>query len=281
MDSSHDGRGLAKESASSNRSSKRDAPLAPTSPPHTKHYPSRMGYLGPGEQPYQGYVPGSGYAVYPDVYSQPHRYSRHGTLKRTGCSIFMRSLIACSCIIVTGIFIAILVVAIALNPNHPIYKINSLSVVNFNTTPTLTGEWDTIFSIENPNSKLKGHFPDFKVDIIHKYDVIAVGYKTGFDLDKHEEKQIDVKASSNVTIASVMPDQKLKLDEIVKEREIGSMMFALRISSLPSFKSSVVTAMGGVELAICDGLKVVFQNNTGTGTLDNGGNPVLCYTYVQ
>ena len=163
--------------------------------------------------------------------------------------------------------------ALVLRPEYPIYKVVSLSVEDFNTTTTLAGKWNTVVMVENPNEKLRGFFSDFKVDLLYERDGIARGYAPGFELGKHEKKQLEVKASSS-NVADV------DLDGMAEEQGTGSITLTVRISSLAAFKSSSVSTRGEMAVATCKGLKVVFQNNSANGTLDNGGKPIDCQLYT-
>ncbi|CAJ1883163.1 unnamed protein product [Sphenostylis stenocarpa] len=286
MDPSHDGKGSQKESFSKGSSSHMydDGPPPMAAPPNTMYYSPGMGYP-PGVHappPHQGYPPG--YAPYPNDYppqqayhypagpyfSNPPTYHNDG-----GARAFVRGFILCSCLIFTGLFFATLVLALLLHPHLPVYTVNSLSVTNFNISTTLTADWNTTFSIQNINDKLNGFFSDLKVDLLHKDDMIAVSYVSDFAMDKNEVKRFDVKPSSN---GFLFPSWDL--DNMAKEKESGSITFVLRITSMVAFKSSTMSTRSALVLALCDDLKVVFQNNTGNGALDNGGKPISCQLYI-
>lgn len=184
----------------------------------------------------------------------------------------------CSCFIFTGFFVLTLIAALSLHPQFPVFKVVSLSVSNFNTSSILTGDWNISVTAENPNTRLKGYFLDFKVDVVHDNNELAMSLVPDFELEKHEQKQMDVKASSN----NVVSFQKWDLDKMSNERQSSSnsIMFGVRVSSLAEFKSTSFATRSTRMLAICEGLKVVFQNNTGNGSLDNGGNPATCQLYM-
>lgn len=185
----------------------------------------------------------------------------------------------CSCILFTSFFVATLVMALMLHPQLPVYKVSSLTVTNFNTNATLTGDWDINIMVQNPNDRLRGYFSGFKVDVVHENDDVAVSYVPDFELDKKEEKIMGVKASSSNVVNGVS-FQKWDLDEIATEKKSGSITFEVRVSSMTAFKSTSLSTRSSGMLAICEGVKVVFQNNTGTGTMDNGGKPVNCQLYI-
>lgn len=308
MDSSNHGRAAPpKESSSSDHqrsSSNTDSspptqpvsspPPQPVAPPHTMHYPPRgtAGYPGHGNYPppYPPYPPPPGYPPYPNEYSHynnnyhpgapyygaPQPYHSGGGGGGRG---FVRGFIMCSCIIFTGFFIATLVTALLLHPELPVYKVSFLSVSNFNTTPVLSGDWNVSVTVQNPNDRLRSYFSDFKVDLVHVKDMVAVSYVPDFVLDKHEQKQMDVRATSS-NGANGVSFQRWDLDAMATEKESGSLTFTLRMSSMAAFKSSSVSTKNTLLVANCVGLKVVFQNNTGNGALDNGGKPINCQLYM-
>ncbi|KAJ1376686.1 hypothetical protein SESBI_49668 [Sesbania bispinosa] len=288
MDSSHHERGPPKESSSENSSS--PLPPPPVAPPHTMYYPQGgIGYP-PGQahpQPYP--YPPPGYAPYGPNHQPHHPYnyppppSYYGAPPQTyhshgGGRAFIRGFVMCSCLLFTTFFLVTIVMALVLHPQLPIYKVSSLSVTNFNTTPVLSGDWNISIAIENPNDRLKGQFSDWEVDLTCGNGVVAVSYVPEFELEKKEVKQLEMKTSSNG--ANGMSFQKWDIDAMEKRRQFGAVMFIVRVSSMVTFKTSTMTTRSTMIVAICDDLKVVFQNNTGTGTLDNGGKPVDCMLYL-
>lgn len=168
--------------------------------------------------------------------------------------------------------------ALMLRPELPVYKVLSMSVANFTTTPTLSGEWGTKMSIENPNVKLKAYFSDFRVDVIYKDSVVAMNYARGFALNTKEVREMEVKGSTTQANESVL--EKTTKGDMEKDRAMGFVTLTLRVASINAFESGSFSTRTKEVVAICEGLKLVFQNNSTTGTLDNGGNPVLCQLYV-
>ncbi|XP_047170012.1 uncharacterized protein LOC124838457 [Vigna umbellata] len=261
-----------------------DGPQSPTmaAPPNRMYYSPGMGYEPP-PMPLQGYPPR--YDPYPnDCHPQPQVYhypagpyfsdppTHHDTGKNKA---FVRGFLIFCCVILTGLFVATLVMALMMHPKLPAYTVNSLSVSNFNASTTLTADWNTTFSIQNVNDKLNGFLSGFKVDLLHKNDVLAMSYVPDFELDKKEVKRINAKMSS-IGFSFLTPD----MHEMAKEQASGSVSLILRIASMVEFKSSTFNTRMSLVLAICDGLKVVFQNNTGNGALDNGGKPISCQLYM-
>lgn len=170
-----------------------------------------------------------------------------------------------------------LTLALVLRPELPAYKIASLSVTNFSTTPTLAGEWDAKVTIENPNDKLVAYFSHLKVDVVYKDGVVAVNHAPGFVLNTKEKVDMDAKGSSNGANGDMVG--KATMDDLVKEKGSGSVTFGLRVSSMNMFKSGSISTRSEEIVAICEDLKVVFQNND-AGTLDNKGKPNECQVYI-
>ncbi|GAU17497.1 hypothetical protein TSUD_340400 [Trifolium subterraneum] len=279
--------GKSHKSKSKNKASTSEPSPPPVAAPHTMYYQSSPGY--PGPPPYPGYpppphgyppYPPQGYNNYPGqihapYYSANPNYHHHGD----GGAGFIRGFIMCSCFIFTGFFVSTLIIALMLHPQLPIYSVNSLSVANFNTNPMLTGDWNISISVHNPNDRLKGYFQEFKVDIVHESNEIAASAVPNFELEKEEQKQMDVRASSN-NGAIAVSFQKWDLDKMSKERSSGSLMVGVRIASMTEFKSPSLTTRSTGMLASCQGLKVVFQGATGNGMLDNKGIPINCTIYM-
>ncbi|XP_058740753.1 uncharacterized protein LOC131613052 [Vicia villosa] len=262
----------------------------PVAAPHMMYYqPGPGGYPhGPPPPPFHPYPPPPhGYPPYPPQPQGYNNYPGHAPYypphqnyhSDVGSRSFLRGFIMCSCFIFTGFFVSTIIMAFMLHPQLPVYKVSAMSVENFNTSSVLTGDWSISLTVQNPNTKLNGLFSDFKVDVVHGTNEIAMSFVPDFQLEKHEQKQMDVKASSN-NGGNVVSFQKWDLDKMSNEKLSGSIKFGLRVSSMTEFKSTSMTTRSMIMMFICDSLKIVFQNNTGTGTLENGGIPVECKIYT-
>ncbi|MED6124459.1 hypothetical protein PIB30_059064 [Stylosanthes scabra] len=264
-----------KEHSPSTSSSSNNAwgPPPPNMPYH--NYPPQP-YPPPGPP---GYPPPPPYQPYPPPpYDHDHHHQHHNNYyahqpydyppNRDAGRGFIRGFILCSCIMFTAFFIVTIVVALAMHPSLPKYQITSMSVDNFAAANTLTGNWYTTILVENPNDKLTGYFGDFKVFVEHKGRELTGGYAPGFVLPRNEKKQFSVNTpASNF---GNFPD----LDAMAKERASGSVTFDVTITSVTELKSSSVSTNPESLTAVCEGLKLVFQNNSTAGTLEN--RPVDC-----
>ncbi|XP_027364269.1 uncharacterized protein LOC113871376 [Abrus precatorius] len=254
----------------------------PYPPPHPMCYPPTGYPTGQNPNPYaypQGYTsyptgyPGYQYPPNAPYYGPPPtpHTSRAGTR-------FYRSFILCCCTILTCLFLASFIIALVLRPELPVYKVVSFSVTNFSTSPALAGQWDSKLTIENPNDKLVAYFSDLKVDVLYRDALVDVNYARGFVLNRNAKVDVDVTGSSSEVDAHMF--EKSTMDELIKERGTGSVTFALKVSSMNVFRSGSISTRNAEVVAICEGLKVVFQNNNSNGTLDNGGKPIECQLYV-
>ncbi|KAE9600051.1 hypothetical protein Lal_00045600 [Lupinus albus] len=239
-----------------------------------------MGYdldPGHGEQQYEGYTPRPGQvyeanAGYSNMYPASaieYNYLYHPP-QNNKCCICTKRIMMCLCVILAILLVLFLLSPMALYPETPEYNVSSMTVVNFNTKPTLTGEWDTTLTIYNPNTREASNFSDFKVDILHMDEVIAEGNSAGFELAKTEHKVLEVKVS---TINST----NLQLGQLKNERERGIVTVDLRISTVPIFKQSKYDE-GLKAMAYCRDMKIVFPNSTiGNGLLENGQFCTIIY----
>ncbi|TKY53155.1 Late embryogenesis abundant protein, LEA-14 [Spatholobus suberectus] len=221
------------------------------------------------------------YPQYPTGYHYPQTTPYYGPPPTTSAGTrFYRSFIICSCVVLTCICLSSLALALVLRPELPVYKVVSMSVTNFTTTPTLAGQWGAKITVENPNDKLVAYFTDFKVDVAYKDGVVAVNHAPGFVLNRNDKVEVDVTGLSNQASGSVL--EKTMMEDLVKERGTGSVTFALRVFSVNMFKSDSFSTRSKEIVAVCESLKVVFQNNNNaTGTLDNGGKPVECQIVLE
>ncbi|KAK7392680.1 hypothetical protein VNO78_21124 [Psophocarpus tetragonolobus] len=247
-------------------------------PPQNTTYPNHpppMYYPNPNV-PYPQYQNTYPYH-YPQTapyYGPPPTYQNSGFGAR-----FVRSFIVCFIMILTFFFLISLIVSLVLRPELPVYKVASLSVTNFTTTPTLTGQWDIKITVENPNEKLVGYFSDFRVDVMFKDGIMAISHASGFVLGTKNHSDVHVEGFSNQAIVTMM--EKATMDDLVKERGTNSVTVTLRVSSVNMFKAGTFSTRRAAMVALCNGLTLVFQNtNATTGALDNKGGPVQCQLYI-
>ncbi|KAK7345228.1 hypothetical protein VNO77_15819 [Canavalia gladiata] len=288
-------------------------PPPPSSPPSTQHTSEKNANLTPASPlpitaysthpppyppPYPMYYPPPGYPMgqNPNPHAYPHGYAYYTNTYPAGyhypptnvyygppptssaSSRFYRSFILCSCMLLMCFFLFSLIVTLALRPRLPVYKVASFSVTNFSTAPTLTGQWNMKITIENPNEKLVAYFSDLKVDVAYKDGVVAVNYASGFVLNRNDQVDMSVTASPKQAERDMI--EKNTMEDLVKDRGTGSVTFSLKVSSVNMFKSGSYSTRSLEVVAICEGLKVVFQNNNPSGTVDNGGKPIECLLYV-
>ncbi|CAJ1967253.1 unnamed protein product [Sphenostylis stenocarpa] len=252
-----------------------DAPpptnMYPTHPPPPMYYPHPQGY----PQYHNAYPPGYHYPQPAPYYGPPPSYESSSS----SCARCCRSLLSCFIMIVALLFLMTILLALMLRPQLPVYKVSSFAVKNFTTSPTLAGQWDIKMAMGNPNDKLITFFSDFKVDIGYKDGVVAISRASGVALNTKEHADVDMRGLFDHGNGNSL-DKKIK-DDLVKERGTDSITFTLRVSSMVVFKSGSVSTRSEEIMAVCDGLKIKFQNNDATdGELDNKGNPIQCLLYV-
>ncbi|KOM33990.1 hypothetical protein LR48_Vigan02g014000 [Vigna angularis] len=224
----------------------------PTHPPPPMYYPNPHAYPHPYPN---AYPPGYHYPAPAPYYGPPPPYERRSS---SSCARCCRSFFMCCLLLLTISFLMSLFLALALHPQLPEYKVVSLSVTNLTTQPTLGGQFDTKISIENPNDKLVGYFSDFKVFMSYKDGVVAADAAPGLSLNTKSQTEVIVRGLFN---QGNRLEPKL-MDDLVKERGTDSVTFSLRMSSLIVLKSHTFTTKSEELLAICDGLKVKFQDNS-------------------
>ncbi|KAK7355005.1 hypothetical protein VNO80_14250 [Phaseolus coccineus] len=256
-----------------------DYPPPPTTTTYPTHPPPPMYYQNPHYPQYpNAYHPHPGYH-YPQpapYYAPPPSYERSSS---SSCARCCRSFISCFLMIMTLFFLMSLLLALTLHPQQPEYKVASLSVTNFTTQPILGGQWDAKISIGNPNDKLVSYFSDFKVDMSYKDGIVGVNHAPGLALNTKDQVDVDMKGLLNQANGNLL--DKKTMDDLVRERGTGSVTFTLRVSSMVILKSGSLSSKREELVAVCEGLKVTFQNNDATsGELDNKGKPVECMLYL-
>ncbi|KAE9585353.1 putative Late embryogenesis abundant protein, LEA-14 [Lupinus albus] len=174
-------------------------------------------------------------------------------------------------------FVVMIVIgAITLNPITPICHVNDVRVKNFNTKPTLTGDWYTNITVYNPNRGRFGHFHEFILYFMHNNDVLAGSTMPGFNIDKNKHELVEVNASTRSENVMALKNPELKCEALQKERDNLFVVVDLKIVPVTVFVPKIGLYEERKAMAFCPGMKIKFQKDT-EGRLDKSdGQPNFC-----
>ncbi|KAI4300563.1 hypothetical protein L6164_033929 [Bauhinia variegata] len=230
--------------------------------------------------PYAGYP--NGYAAgqgHPNAYYYPQGAAGaayYGQRRESAASSFLRGFILCSFFMLMGLFLCSLILNLMLLPEAPHYKVESFSVSNFNTaSSSLSADWASKITIENPNQKLNAFFSTWKVTVFHHHVGVARSFLLeGFELETHQNRQFNVNLSSNAQNSPLLIPIDA-VEDIAKERAKGSITVGLGISTIVNFKYHSSASRHIPIYALCADLKLDFQGNSSSATAilnDNNKN---------
>ncbi|KAL2345294.1 hypothetical protein Fmac_006579 [Flemingia macrophylla] len=163
--------------------------------------------------------------------------------------------------------------------NPPKFFLDSFNISHLKLSK---GEWDVSLAISNTMNYSYVNIVRLEAKIDYEKSqtlVVAPQYTLQnaiFMLDVEEMKRC---AWPKFERSPKLPNPKSRRRVWIKERKeqtSGSVTFTMRIASMVAFRASSMSTRSALVLKLCNCLKLVLQNNTGIGALENGGSPVLC-----
>lgn len=250
-------------------------PQPTTNYPNTTGYPPVMGY--PYPQAPQGYA--SSYIGYPPNEYSSYAYSQARTQSNVRCnSTFVRLVLLTMTIVALLTVSSTVALWFFLRPEAPAFRVDALSVSNFNTTNfDQTANWEANVTVENPNQKLKVSFNEIKSFVDYEDQYLAQSFANPLSLETKEHLVMNVKLAGNNTIEYVV-DQKL-VDDMARDRSRGSVIFRMRFLVSCTFRRGSWWKKSRTLKFRCDKLKVEFAGGAGVGTLPVGRS-WPCLTFV-
>ena len=250
-------------------------PQPTTNYPNTMGYPPVMGY--PYPQAPQGYA--SSYMGYPPNEYNSYAYSQTPTqsnVRRN--STFVRLVLVIMTIVALFTVVSTVALWFILRPEVPAFRVEALSVSNFNTTNfDQTANWEANVTVENPNQKLKVYFNEIKSYVDYKDEYLAQSFEDPLSLEIKEHDVMNVKLSANNVVEHVV-DQKL-VDDMARDRSQGSLIFRMRLIVSTTFRRGSWWKKTRTLKVRCERLKVEFAGGAGVGTLPVGKS-WPCLTFV-
>nr|XP_043632884.1 NDR1/HIN1-like protein 1 [Erigeron canadensis]XP_043632885.1 NDR1/HIN1-like protein 1 [Erigeron canadensis]XP_043632886.1 NDR1/HIN1-like protein 1 [Erigeron canadensis]XP_043632887.1 NDR1/HIN1-like protein 1 [Erigeron canadensis] len=181
---------------------------------------------------------------------------------------FLRRIFAIfmGCIIITGIIVFLMWVI--LRPQVPEFRVNSLSVSNFNASSNslVSGNWDAQLMVRNPNSKITLYYDQIEAAVFYKAESIAETTVAPFVQGKKNETAFGAKFAS---VSSYVNDKNGIANDRIKGNAVA---FNIRMVARVRFKAGSWWAKRRVLRVYCPDLNVAFSTNaTSSGSLTAAG----------
>lgn len=182
-------------------------------------------------------------------------------------------------ILITLTCISSIIVWLILRPETPEFKVDSLTVTNFNVSKTyFTANWEANVTAYNPNRKLKVYFDRVQSFVYYEEDFLSSSAVDPMFLNTKAREVMKLKLSTNNTDQHVVGDWVL--NDMIRERNGGTVKFNVRMLVFSTFKSGVWWTRQATLKVFCEGLKVDFVGAAMNGTLA-GGETDKCIVYYS
>ncbi|GMG98416.1 hypothetical protein Nepgr_000256 [Nepenthes gracilis] len=197
--------------------------------------------------------------INPNPYYDPAYATRRAAFYRR----FIAGMISVFVIFGVVLFIMWLV----LRPRVPRFSVISLSVSQFNVSSSsqISGNWNVLFTVSNPNDKLHAYYDTIETYVFYQSQLLAQNELAPFDQGTKSQTNLTAK----LVAASAYVDGKA-LSGINEDRSHGSVTFNLRILALVRFKAGSWRARRRLLRVSCVNLSVGVSSNSSNGTLTGG-----------
>lgn len=133
-------------------------------------------------------------------------------------------------------------------------------------------------TVDNPNHKLKVYFDRVQSFVYYGEDFLSSSSVDPMFLNTKARDVMKLKLSTNNTDRHVVGDWVL--DDMMRERNDGTVKFNVRMLVFSTFKSGVWWTRQATLKVFCEDLKVDFVGNAMNGTLA-GGKTDQCMVYYS
>ncbi|CAN1133939.1 NDR1/HIN1-like protein 1 [Linum perenne] len=277
-----------KDSSSSSAAGANNTQQYPPQPPYPPggYNPQTMGY-----PPYMGYPPGQ-----PGQYQHPAQYppynynypnynyptqappaayynNNYSQQELEAAAGFARGFLIGMMLLFFFIFFSTIIMWAVLRPEVPEFKVQSLSVTNFNAKPNaFSGAWDANVTAKNPNTKIRLFFNQIETFMFFGDEELASNYANPFSLDINgAQSALTAKMAANRT-ADGGEDEGEAMKKMAEDFGKGAVEFNLRMAAWTTFRSDSWWTRRSTVRVFCEELKVEFSGKSGKGSLVPGGN---------
>ncbi|PRQ44121.1 hypothetical protein RchiOBHm_Chr3g0475721 [Rosa chinensis] len=240
-------------------------------PPSAMNYPQQP---YPGVPP-QGY-PGYGYNPYPPAaYAQDPAAAYYATQTYSPAEEGANHCFRCICVIMLVSLMFTLIASIILlfvaKPEHASFKVDSLSVSNFNTNPAnkvLTGKWEAKVNVENGRTRL--NIENVEPSLYQKDTWLARGSSVGISSSGYWDEYNWGSSPSTMEFKFEANNVSAPAADIEKEiKETGGVTFNLSIDMKYVSRSSGFWwhVKSGSMKVTCKDLKIGLSVGANSGSL--------------
>ncbi|KAL8147937.1 NDR1/HIN1-like protein 10 [Apium graveolens] len=219
-------------------------------------HPNPNGYSSGTAYPYAAAPPpNNGY------YTQNPYYNRTDPQRA-----FIRRLFAIiiSCIIISGT--VLLIIWLILRPRVPEFRVDSLSVSNFNISSSLlSGNWDVQFTVRNPNKKITVKYDRIDADVFYKSEGLASTTLPPFSQGKRNETKVRATFGA---IGAYVEDWVVR--DVSGDRGKGSVKFSVRLLARARFKAGAWGTRKRYVRVLCRDVPVGLTLSSGRGAMVGG-----------
>ncbi|CAN0847471.1 hypothetical protein LINGRAHAP2_LOCUS4997 [Linum grandiflorum] len=244
--------------------------------PQTMGYPPYMAYHHPNQYP----SPPSGYNYNYAHYNYPtqappaayynNNYPTQQELE--AAAGFARGFLIGMMLLFFFIFLSTIIMWVVLRPEVPEFKVQSLSVTNFNAkSNTFAGAWDANVTACNPNTKIRLFFNQIETFMFFGDEELASSYADPFTLDIGAGAALTAKMAANRS-ADGGEDEGEAMEKMAEELGKGAVEFNLRMAAWTTFRSDSWWTRRSTVRIFCEELKVGFVGKSGNGSLVPDGN---------
>ncbi|CAN6560143.1 unnamed protein product [Malus baccata var. baccata] len=233
--------------------------------------PSRpvTGYPAP---PYAQPNGGQPYSSYP-THTQPQGpYSNAYAARATFIRRFVGAMVAL--FVIVGCIM--LVIWLVLRPKLPDFRVDSLSLTNFNvssSSQSLTGTWSVGFSVYNPNKKLSIRYEEVESSIFYGKGLISDARSQPFAQGTKDRNFINATFSA----ANSFVDGPV-VRGIETDRGRGTVNFNIKVWARVEFRNGGWRLRRRLLRVFCRDVAVSVSSNSGSGKLAGGSRD--CQVYV-
>lgn len=229
-------------------------PAQPNTVPNGHNTATGTAYPYAAPPPHQTYYPPQPNPYYTDPYYSAQR----ATFIRRIFAILIAS------IIITGT--VIFIIWLVLRPRVPEFRVDSVTVTNFNLSTTLiTGNWDVQFTVRNPNNKITLTYDQILARVLYKSGALSETMVPPFVQGKRNETA--VRATFAAASSYV---ENWVVNGINGDRGRGSVKFTVRMLARVRFRAGSWWARRRVVRVLCPDLSVGLSSNSERGSLVGG-----------
>ncbi|KAA8544330.1 hypothetical protein F0562_022341 [Nyssa sinensis] len=199
------------------------------------------------------------------TYYNPNPY--YGQNYTNPRATFLRRLFAIliASFIITGT--VVFIIWLVLRPRLPEFRVDSVSLSNFNVSPSsqITGNWDVRFTVRNPNHKITLYYDRIEASVYYKSQPLSDTTMPPFVQDTKNETAVRATFAASSTYVDGWV-----VNAINQDRTRGRVGFNVRLFSRVRFKAGAWRARRRFLRVYCPDLNVGITSNNAGGTLVSG-----------